>query len=149
MKCENCDKELEYKDVFELKLCMGQMRINLCKSCYYHALGKEEKEIGEQMKKESKNGARPSTRRNGEKRGRKPSGYQKLTMCYCVYPPLFDEITKKSMKLNISKSEVMDSALSLLFENPECDEIIMDFVEKNKKKHKALVKEWQAENLKD
>lgn len=108
-----------------------------------------EKEIGEQMKKESKNGARPSSRKEGEKRGRKPSGYQKLTMCYCVYPPLFDEITKKSMNLNISKSEVMDSALSLLFENPECDKIIMDFVEKNKKKHKALVKEWQAENLKD
>ena len=97
----------------------------------------------------SKNGARPSIRREGEKRGRKPSGYQKLTMCYCVYPPLFEAITQKSARLNISKSEIIDSAMSLLFESSECDEIIMDFVEKNKKKHKELVKEWQAENLKD
>ncbi len=101
------------------------------------------------MKKESKNGRRPSVRKEGEKRGRKPSGYQKLTMCYCVYPPLFEAITQKSAKLNISKSEIIDSAMSFLFESSKCDEIIMDFVEKNKKKHKELVKEWQAENLKD
>lgn len=96
----------------------------------------------------SKNGNRPFTRKEGEKRGRKPSGYQKLTMCYCVYPPRFEAITKKSAELNISKSDVIDSALSLLFESPDCDKIIMDRIEKDKKKHKELVKKWQAENLK-
>jgi hypothetical protein len=101
------------------------------------------------MEKESKNGRRPSVRKEGERRGRKPSGYQKLTMCYCVYPPLFEEINKKCEELNISKSEVIDSALSAVFGSPECNEIIMDWVEENKKKHKELVKAWQAENLKE
>ena len=97
----------------------------------------------------SKNGCRPSIRREGEKRGRKPSVYQKLTMCYCVYPPLFEEITKKSCELDISKSDVIDSALSLLFDNPKCNEIIKNCIEESKRKHKELVKEWQAENLKN
>lgn len=101
------------------------------------------------MEKESKNGRRPSVRKEGERRGRKPSGYQKLTMCYCVYPSLFEAINKKCEELNISKSEVIDSALSAVFGSPECNEIIMDWVEENKKKHKELVKKWQAENIKD
>lgn len=45
MKCENCKKELrEYKDVFELRLCMGQIRMKLCKNCYSYALGKKTEE---------------------------------------------------------------------------------------------------------
>lgn len=43
-QCYRCHKDLESKDVYELRLCMGQLRFTLCKYCYCFALGKKEKE---------------------------------------------------------------------------------------------------------
>lgn len=39
MKCENCGKKLEYKNLYELILCLGKkkehIKINLCTSCLF------------------------------------------------------------------------------------------------------------------